>query len=385
MILYCFSILLALYTSITLHASGFVFSDVYDVHIHTPAIRWMTAAGVTKGYADGSYRPDRKVNRAEVIKMTVLAKGLQQEVENCREVFSNDVHKDDWFAPYVCVAHRHAWIQLSDDNPTVRPSDLMNVGEASAFLARAYALPFEEDVPWYAPSIRALAMQKAIPQDVEAVGQNITRGQIADMLWRLEENPEDVEFVSAEQLLNATCSWQSPLYIQGVDVSEISRGWLMWVNAIRLERGLAPLILNAQLSKTAQEWSDVAKNNGNISHKRANQTSYYDYDRMQQWFADRELIFKNTHRTTFTENIGWGVYTCTSKDCTQDLLTSVRTTFDYFVSEEQKEYRPHWNSMINPYFKIAGIGIAVDASKNTYYITVHYATSITSEPRPICP
>ena len=66
------------------------------------------------------------------------------------------------------------------------------------------------------------------------------------------------------------------------------------------------------------------------------------------------------------------------------MIPQVRKAFDFYMSEKGQAYTAHYDSIMNPYFKIVGLGIAVDRSANRYYLTVHYGTEITSNPFPIC-
>jgi hypothetical protein len=108
---------------------------------------------------------------------------------------------------------------------------------------------------------------------------------------------------------------------------------------------------------------------------------------MTDWFENLGLSFANRGGSLFTENIGWGMYRCgeDEADCTGTLIDSIRTTYDFFRSEEPLAYRPHFDSMINPEYRLAGLGISVDQSSGKYYLTAHYATDIESDPQPVCP
>jgi uncharacterized protein YkwD len=361
------------------------FGDVYDNNAHLQAIEWMKAEDIAKGYTDGSFRPDRWVNRAEAVKMMVTAKDLTAETKDCTSTPFADVGEDDWFLPYVCVATQKGWLETSSDDSAFRPSDTINAGELSVLLARIYGYQVEKGGPWFAPAVQALGSRHIIPIDIEAAGQSVSRSQLAEMLWRLETAPHTASSADPDTLVGVQCDWQPDHDIPAVDDQEVTRAWMTWVNDLREKRGLVPYAPDRQLSRTAQEWSDEARAGGTISHKREGQTAYYDYNRMVDWFAANDLDFANVHSTTFTENIGWGVYRCKKTDCTAEFIDALRTTFDFYLAEENKASRPHWNSMVNQDFRLAGIGISVDEESGKYYFTAHYGTAITSDPAPVCP
>jgi len=375
---------------VTFHASAAEgidrqrFVDIYESDSHRIAIEWLADRGIAKGYNDDTFRPDRTVNRAEAIKMIVSSKSFSDDV-SCDNLQFSDVPEDSWFASFVCIAAQKKWIDAEEENRSFRPSDSINAGELSVLLARIYDLEVEKSDPWYASSVQVLADRQALPPDIEAAGQAISRGQLAEFLWRLETHPDHVLTADPQQVIAAQCNWRPMYDIPSVDDQEVTRAWMTWVNKLRVDRDLEPYSIDRQLSRSAQDWADHAKSTGSITHKRPGQTSYYDYKRMTEWFASEDLTFENIRSTTFTENIGWGVYTCSKQDCTQNFIDALRTTFDFFRSEEGKASRAHWNSMVNPDFRLAGVGIAVDQKSGKYYFTAHYGTAITSKPDPVCP
>ncbi len=173
--------------------------------------------------------------------------------------------------------------------------------------------------------------------------------------------------------------------IAGVDLKEVRRVWLSWTNAERKVVGLKPLVQNAQLDRSATTWSRFSQGRGVMSHQRPGQTTYYDYPLITKWFADLGLTFKNVNRMTYSESIGYGSYSCTVNDCTQTLITALRSTFDYYLKEKKRSSRPHYGAIINAQFQIQGMGVAIDSKTKRYYVTTHYATAISSRPTPVCP
>ncbi len=158
----------------------------------------------------------------------------------------------------------------------------------------------------------------------------------------------------------------------------VSRMWLSWINRLRKAEGVPSVKYSDALNATALEWSTAAASAGTITHSRPGQTLYYDYPRMVSWFAERGLTFENVSSTTFTENIGWGTYSCkeTQRDCTRNLIRSIRSTLSFYLAEKGKQHRPHYNSIMNPKFTITGLGIALNAEQNKYFLTVHYGTTL---------
>lgn len=166
-----------------------------------------------------------------------------------------------------------------------------------------------------------------------------------------------------------------------VDMERVRAAWLGWYNDYRATLGLSPYADDATLERTAGNWAYYAVKRGTIDHKRAWKAPYYDYRAIESWFADRGARFANVRGKTFTENIGWGVYSCSADDCTDELIASIRTTFDFFMGEKGLAYRPHYNAIVNDAFGAMGLGIGIDPSTKRYYLTAHFATAV-AEPAP---
>jgi uncharacterized protein YkwD len=233
--------------------------------------------------------------------------------------------------------------------------------------------------------MQAVAEKQAVPPTLGHAEQTVTRGEMAQILWRLQTGVTDLPAAAAEDLLVKDCRLVSPESVARVNMDEVRRAWLGWVNGLRTSRGLTPYSFSRPLDWTAGLWAASARDKGSISHKRFADSAYYDYGQIEQWFSNLGLSFKNVDRITFTENIGWGVYRCpTDGDCTGNFIDAVRTTFDFYTGEEANG-GPHWRSLVQPNFRMLGLGIAVDPASRKYFLTVHYGTTITSNPRPVCP
>ncbi len=181
-----------------------------------------------------------------------------------------------------------------------------------------------------------------------------------------------------------SCTQVNVQTISHVDMTAVRNAWLGWYNDYRATQGLSPYTLDTSLDTTAGNWSLFAAKRGTISHKRTWKAAYYDYDAIEQWFAAKGLTFKNVSSRTFTENIGWGIYDCDSADCTQEMIDSIRTTFDFFMSEKGKANSSHYNTIVSPQFTKMGVGIAVDPATSRYYLTAHFATDFSSSPPAFC-
>lgn len=358
-----------------------VFEVLDESALYAKAQGWMT------GYPDGSFRPDKTLTRAELVKIVIVASGHDGDAGRCARTDSlvlEDVPQDAWFSPYTCSALEQGILTAPKDG-FLRPAHKVTLAEAAKILSVGIdGFDAPETSPWYEPYLRHLATKNAIPATLGSQDSTVTRGEVAEILWRLKEKKVDLPSADADSLLAEECTRHQERQVQGVDLEEAKRIWLGWTNELRHEMGVRPLRSSDALAYTASLWASSAADAGSITHTRPGQTGYYDYARMTEWFASYGVTFANVNRTTFTESIGWGVFSCPKEgDCTGRFLEALRTTFDFYLSERGKTYAPHFNSLVNPEFRELGLGIA--AKGNTYYLTAHYGTEITSDLSPLCP
>lgn len=161
-----------------------------------------------------------------------------------------------------------------------------------------------------------------------------------------------------------------------IDVAILQTTWLWRVNALRKERWRRSIRLSEPLHATATERSELLSAKWTADHRRTPSSLYYNYWELVEWFEQRDIVFTNVNRVTFTENIWYARFICDSGDCTQSAISSMRKIFDYFVSEEWTVNDAHRRTLMQPYFKIMWMWIAVDEATNRIYVTQHYWTAL---------
>lgn len=80
-----------------------MFSDCSESYWGYPYIMALKNSGMIAGYPDGSFRPEQTVSREEFVKMAVTASGLYQQGLKCD--FS-DVEEGAWYDSYIASAYR---------------------------------------------------------------------------------------------------------------------------------------------------------------------------------------------------------------------------------------------------------------------------------------
>lgn len=164
--------------------------------------------------------------------------------------------------------------------------------------------------------------------------------------------------------------------ISGVEMSRVQERWFRWYNTYRSSLGLGSYTYDARLDPTAHDWNKVFYySRWQNHHTRSAGDGYYNFRVIDKWFIARGVNPKPINWSKHTENVGYGYYSCTRWDCTDELIASIRSTFDFFMSERGKSYDAHYRSIINPYFTKMGFDIIVVPSEKRYYITIHYATT----------
>ena len=150
------------------------------------AISLLTEAGSVSGNPDGSFRPERQLNRAEFLKMSLgvvdAFDGAIEEHEGAHACFP-DVRSGDWFHPYVCVAKDADLVNGYPDG-FFRPERPVIYVEAVKILSNLFEYDVEEGSGefWYRPYLNEAGDRGVlIPGSVQP-GDRLTRGQAARLV-----------------------------------------------------------------------------------------------------------------------------------------------------------------------------------------------------------
>jgi V8-like Glu-specific endopeptidase len=182
------------------------FSDVAKTHPNFNAISTLYTYGVINGYTDGTFKPDGEINRAELIKMIVETDFGTPDTSVYKNCFPDVT--TEWYAKYICYAKEQKWVSGYPDGK-FKPDNKTNRAEAIKIIVNAYFkglinLPSVDatkvsmpvDTPsdaWYYRYLQyalydnILDLQHATYTDgfKYYAGENITRKEIAEMIYRL--------------------------------------------------------------------------------------------------------------------------------------------------------------------------------------------------------
>ncbi|MBD3360354.1 hypothetical protein GF366_00970 [Candidatus Peregrinibacteria bacterium] len=170
-----------------------LFRDVGKDHVHSEAIAVLNAEGIIKGYDDGTFRPDDKINRAEIL--PILTNALDSDfsgrvLEDCFV----DI-QDQWFSVFVCYAKEQGWISGFADG-SYRPERAISKAEALKIVFTAFDyeacdsvnLKPYEDVPidsWFAPYACAAKKDKIISTNYFYADHKITRAEFIQIVYNV--------------------------------------------------------------------------------------------------------------------------------------------------------------------------------------------------------
>lgn len=174
-------------------SSRFMFDDLdldryddapFDDHSVNVAVSALTRIGVIRGNDDGTFRPDRRLNRAEF--MTIVMR-LTSDNGTVNTNCFPDIQTSDWFTEDVCrakalgIVRGNARAGIEASMWRFEPTRDVQYEEAVKVLAKIYALPIngdEEGADWYVPFIKA-ADDLGVSVDGLSAGDTITRGEMS--------------------------------------------------------------------------------------------------------------------------------------------------------------------------------------------------------------
>jgi LPXTG-site transpeptidase (sortase) family protein len=173
------------------------FSDVSFTHPNYEAINYLQVQNIVSGYPGDGFRPDNPINRAEFTKIITEAyyKG-QAGGSNCFP----DVGTE-WFAKYVCFTKTLNFISGYPDG-SFKPANNINFAEIAKILVNVKGITVTPDpVTWYKPYVEKLAGLNAVPASISGFGQKVTRGEMAEMVYRLRTDVTDKPSKTYEELV----------------------------------------------------------------------------------------------------------------------------------------------------------------------------------------
>lgn len=173
------------------------FTDLESDDPSKTAIEWMKTNGIVEGYPDGSFQSTNPINRAEFMKIVVESMTDEATGSSC----FTDV-ADEWFAKYVCHGKTLGLVSGYPDG-SFQPANEINFAEASKIITKALDITGAEissDDPWYREYVEPLGELSAIPTSISDLDKSIARGEMAEVIWRVEEGQTELDSLKYEEL-----------------------------------------------------------------------------------------------------------------------------------------------------------------------------------------
>jgi len=165
------------------------FQDIDRLNPNFASISYIKEKHIVNGYRDGTFRPQNKINRAEFTKIIIGAKFSKSIINNCQldTLKFPDIDKGFWYAPYICIAKQYGIINGYPDGK-FRPNRDITFIEASKIISQTFEYSVQKKDIWYEGFVLALESRKAIPNSISSLNHNITRGEMAEMIFRLKKH-----------------------------------------------------------------------------------------------------------------------------------------------------------------------------------------------------
>jgi hypothetical protein len=253
------------------------FTDVSSSNENYDAIEYLYEQDIIEGYDDGTYKPYNEINRAEFTKIIIGATTNEEDIDACDTdtLDFTDIDVDDWYSPYLCVAKANEVIG-GYPNGSFKPANSINFVEAAKVITLGYGYDLEtnEDV-WYEPYVTQLGELAAIPDSIDNLSVEISRGEMAEIIYRVDAEVTNKSSQTYEDLSGKT------------DPSEVDYGY---------GPGMLPLGSN-QYSTTTASRDSVYVCNSNF-----NGSGAYN---VGEWVYEDEGYYDPYSKVTVDGDVEW--------------------------------------------------------------------------------
>ena len=172
---------------------------------------------VVNGFWDGSFGPDYKVTRAEILKIILWSSG--HEVGDVDKDCFPDVDSNLWYSDYICYAAENG-IANGYEDWKFRPNGEVSTLEVLAFASRAFDLDIRDKKSaeeWYDSYIEYFDENNIIPNYLYSLNNKSVRGQASEIIIRVQdlENGKDLDYESVWCWTSSSLSSNNSVIING--------------------------------------------------------------------------------------------------------------------------------------------------------------------------
>ena len=170
------------------------YSDVPDNNAYHDGIYYMTQAGFASGYEDNTFLPENPVSRVEALKMILSASEVEIIDQEVPSPFT-DTDPTQWYQDYLDTSISLQIISGYPDG-TFKPLETLNRAEALKMLILASdkksELPGVASDDWFTAYMAYGAEHALIVPDSTGKylpSATLTRGELADLIYRFKKGP----------------------------------------------------------------------------------------------------------------------------------------------------------------------------------------------------
>lgn len=291
------------------------FTDVPPSHENYQAIKYLEGLGIIEGYADGTFRPEQKVVRAEAVKIIIAP--LFDTFDDVIENPFPDVSQDQWFAKYVKKAKDEGVISGDGNTGYFESARNVNLAEFLKILTLAYDVDLSSyqypreiifaDVQdlnqWYIPYLYYAASTNLIHANAANEinpGKDLTRAEVAEITFQLLVNIEGGD----TQLYLSMAEAEIIKVLQYLDNNDIDNAEIAVDKAVQYSENAVSITPDSSIVLAANRISHSFKELVNAYRAGIN----YDYEQVQTsaglaWELANEAIVLDISVTTLADTI----------------------------------------------------------------------------------
>lgn len=183
------------------------FPDVQIQNWQYKSVEYLNAKKIIKGYPDGTFKPEKNVNRVEALKLILAATEKNLQTENTQNPFP-DVPSESWFFPYVSYASAQNIVKGDAQTGLFSPAREVNKAEFLKMLLLAFdidPLKFStseieindvSESDWFAPYLKFAVKFEIIKKDDQGngnPGKILNRGETAQIIFNILKNGKGLD------------------------------------------------------------------------------------------------------------------------------------------------------------------------------------------------
>jgi len=157
-------------------------------HKYESSIKYVYNRDIVQGYPDGTYKPDKTLNRAELLKIVVESRYDESDFNSFDgQACFNDIIGNEWYAKYVCFGKDAGIIEGNPDN-TFLPTNDVNFVEALKIMMLGAGINVDESSSeiWYMPYYQAAEDHYLVLDELaNQYTHDFSRAQAAEVITRI--------------------------------------------------------------------------------------------------------------------------------------------------------------------------------------------------------